>query len=120
MERAAIYLDPAAPEARRLRDAFAEILAALDECPRPLLVTVYAANARRARVSVEIEKGEPVFRVEGGRAARAAFRGRWLAEHPSPLVFSSKKGTRLVLTPTTGNRVKVRRATVLDRLLRTR
>ena len=115
-ERVAIYLDRERPSARALAGYFAEVFAELDARPRTMLVYVHAANEAGAEVRVEIEKGEPVFRVEGSRAAHAHYRGRWLAEHPSPLVFSRRAATKLLLTPTSGNRVKVRRANLLDSL----
>lgn len=115
MEKVTIRIDNDDPSPGELKGYFAEVFASLDAEPRELLVKVYTANDRNAQVSVSIVKGEPVFEIEGRSPARANYRGRWLAEHPSPLVFSPL-GTKLVLSPTTGNRVIVRRPTLLERL----
>ena len=107
MERVSVHLDFDNPSPAALRECFCEIMRNLDAMPRAILATVRTANALKADVSLEMDGGEPVFRVEGRNASKANFGGRWLAEHPSPLRFSPR-GTRLVMLPTTGNRVKVR------------
>lgn len=108
MERVSIRLDPDDPSPRRLMGCFAEVFAALDAVPRPLRVEVEVGVWVNA--AIDIEKGEPVFRIEGRNAAHSNFRHRWLAEHPVPLSLSRRGKTRLVFIPTTGNRVKIRRA----------
>lgn len=115
MEHVTIRIDSDDPSPNELKGYFAEVFASLDADPRDLLVTVRTANDRGAAVSVSMSGGEPVFRIEGHAPVAASFRGRWLAEHPSPLVFSPY-GTRLVLSPTSGNRVTVRRPTLFERL----
>ena len=116
MERLAIRIDRTDPDARALRGYFAEVFASLDAQPRRVELSVDAANDSRARVEIDCLGGDVVFRVEGRPEARTSFRGRWLAEHPVPLTFPASGRCHLILTPTTGNRVKVRCATVLERL----
>ena len=115
MERATIRIDPADPSPKVLKAYFAEVFASLDENPRQLLLAIYTANERDAAFSISIVEGEPVFHLEGCPPERANFRGRWIALHPSPLMLA-KSPTRLVLSPTTGNRVFVRFPTFLERV----
>lgn len=107
MERATIRIDPVNPSPKVLKAYFAEVFASLDERPRKLMLAIYTDNERDAKFSISIVEGEPVFQLEGYPPARANFRCRWIALHPSPLTLA-KSPTRLVLTPTTGNRVFVR------------
>ena len=115
MERVTIRIDPDDPSPHELKGYFAEVFASLDAFPRTLFATIYTANDRDAAVSINMESGEPVFRIEGQPPTRADFRGRWLALHPSPFIFPPS-GARLVLSSTTGNRVIVRPPTLLERL----
>ncbi len=115
MEHVTIRIDSDDPSPAELKGYFAEVFASLDEMPRELLVNVITANDRKAIASVAIIEGEPEFSIDGRSPVRANFRHRWLAEHPSPLVFS-QWGTKLVMAATTGNRVIVRRPTLLERL----
>lgn len=115
MEHVTIRIDNDDPSPGELKGYFAEVFASLDENPRELLVNVITANDRNARASVAIVEGEPEFAIEGRRPVRAKFSGRWLAQHPSPLVFSHW-GSKLVFSPTTANRVIVRAPTFLERL----
>ncbi len=115
MERVRIYLNREDPTPGEFKSCMAEVFASLDENPRRLLLFIDAGNEKGAEVSIDLTDGEPVFRVEGRRSAHASFRGRWLAEHPVPLVL--RKGrVRLVLEPTTGNRVRVRFPTLAERI----
>lgn len=116
MEHVKIVLDWDDPSPAALKGYFAEVFADLDAAPRQVMVLVKAYNDRHARVSIGFEDGEPVFRIEGRRNVRAQFRGRWLPEHPVPLTLPEYGYARLVLTPTDGNRIKVRTATFLERL----
>lgn len=115
MEKVTIRIDADDPSSVELRGYFSEVFASLAKAPRELLVKVFTANDRNAVASVAMEKGEPVFKIEGQKDAKGDFGGRWLAQYPSPLVFSHF-GARIVLSPTTGGRVIVRRPTLLERL----
>ena len=86
--------------AEELMGQFAAVLSELDASPREVSFEVRAPGA-----VLDYDRGEPVFVVDG-RAVRAKFRGRWLAEHDVPLELGGKKVFRLI--PTSGNRVKVR------------
>jgi len=86
------------PEA--YREFFAEVFAALDAEPRARKCRIFGP------VEIDYVEGEPVFRVEGLPEVRAAFRHRYLPEHPVPCAVRSSRVFRFV--PTTGNRVKVR------------
>ena len=116
MERAKIVLDWDGPSPASLKGYFADIFSELDARPRPLMVSVTAFNERHMPVSIAFEDGEPVFRIKGHPDARADFRGRWLPEHPVPLRLPEYGTRKLVLTPTDGNRVKVRLATFWERI----
>ncbi len=118
MDRIKLVLDWDDPAPGALKGYFAEIFASLDAQPRPLLVTVKAHNDRGARVSVAFKDGNPVFRIEGRKDVPADFRGRWLPEHPVPFYFPEYGTCTLALIPTTGNRVKVRPATLWERLFK--
>jgi len=109
-ERATVRIDPFDPSPEFLRGCFAEVFASLDERPRPLAVDVYVGSEGGLAASVDMADGNPVFMMEGLPPARADFRRRWLAEHPVPLAFRKRGATRLVMIPTSGNRVKVRLA----------
>lgn len=113
--RVTIFLDPHTPSASALRGYFAEVLSSLDAAPRRLIVRIVTENDDSLPVSVRIEKGEPVFSVGEGKPARASFRGRWLAEHPSPMTFNPR-GDYLIFIPAGANRLKVRRPSPLCRL----
>ena len=96
-------------EADEFKAFFAEVFARLDAVPKRLVVKLLKGGC-----TVDISMGEPRFTAADGACAQAAFRGRWLAEHAVPLTLLA--GDRLTFVPTTGNRVKVRRATVWERI----
>jgi hypothetical protein len=107
-ERATIRIDPCDPSPEFLRRCFAEVFASLDANPRLLIVDVYAECESLSEVVVTMVDGNPVFIIDGNGVTCADFRRRWLAEHPVPLVFRRRGVTRLLMSPTSGNRVKVR------------
>lgn len=115
MEFVRVVADHDNPSPAQLKDCFAEVFAVLDLSPRPLFLTLDARNASGAAVSIDLADGEPVFRIDGRRSAKANFRRRWLAEHPVPLDLRDGR-CQLVLEPTTGNRVRVRLPAVHERL----
>lgn len=115
MEKVTIRINPANPSPDELREYFAEVFASLDEHPRTLIANIHTANDANAKFSISIAKGEPVFELEGCPPAHGYFRGRWLAQHPSPLVFH-RDPIRLVFAPTTGNRVIVRQPSFFERM----
>ena len=116
MDKIFIRCDPDDPSPSALKGYFAEVFAELDAHPSPVMLVLKAQNDRAARVSIAFQDGEPVFRIEGRKDVRADFRGRWLPEHPVPLYLPEYGRCKLVLTPTSGNRVKVRLATFWERL----
>ncbi len=109
MEHAAVYLDRRDPHPAEFKAYMAQIFASLDACPRKLLLVIDARNEGNAKVSVDLVDGEIVFSVDGHRSVHASFRGRWLAEHPVPLVLRGGR-VRLLLEPASGNRVRIRLA----------
>jgi hypothetical protein len=114
VERATIRIDPCDPSPEFLRDCFAAVFASLDERPRRLAVDVYAECESLSEAVVTLVDGNPAFMVDGRGVVCADFRRRWLAEHPVPLPFKRRGPTRLLMEPTSGNRVKVR----VDRTVR--
>jgi len=89
-------------------DFFADVFAALDAAPRAVEAEIdFSETGVGEAVVIDLEKGEPVFCQPGAESFRCKFGGRWLAEHDVPMALSRGK-TRLCLTPTDGNRVKVR------------
>lgn len=107
-ECATIRIDPCDPSPEFLHRCFAEVFASLDANPRRLDVDVYAECEPQLDVVMTIVDGNPVFMVDGRGVKCADFRRRWLAEHPVPLEFRRNGPTRLIMTPTGGNRIKVR------------
>ena len=118
MESVSIRVDFDDPSPEELRAYFADVFVSLDAEPRPLILSVVTRNDTGTRFSLSLQGGEPVFETDDGRKAKADFRGRWLGAHPSPMDFSFYGKTRFVLEPAPGgNRVKVRKATLLERIL---
>ena len=74
MERASVVIDPGDPSCRMLKVYIAKVFAELDARPRKLLLTLDVRNDRKAVFTVDYEKGEPVFAVDGGDSVRASFR----------------------------------------------
>ena len=105
-----VRADPSDPSPASLGRFFAEVFASLDERPRRLRLTLDVRNDRGAGVSIGLERGEPVFSVDGYASVRTPLRGRWLAEHPVPMAVPKKGLLRLVLEPVDANRVRVRPA----------
>ncbi len=118
MEKVTVRTDRDDPSPAELRGYFAEILADLDACPRPLMVSLDVRNDRNSRVSIDMEEGEPVFRIEGRSAARANYRGRYMAEHPVPLELPLFRRFKMVFEPASANRVRVRLPTLFERLFK--
>ncbi len=115
-ERVTVRTDRDDPSPVELRAYVAELFAAMDERPRQMFVRFDLRNDRRTGFSIDIVDGEPVFLSDDGREAKASFRGRWLAEHPVPLRLSRFLCTTLVMEPAGGNRVRVRRPTLAERI----
>lgn len=115
---ATIYIDHTSATCATLRGYFAEIFAALDECPRILFVTVHGASLCKPPFIIDFEEGEPIFRREGSRSARANFRNRYLPEHPVPFRFSKKCPTYFLFIPAGSNRIKVRQVGAFRALIR--
>ena len=117
MERASITADPESPSPHELRRYLAEVFASLDERPRKLYLSIDVSGAGAAEVSIDLEDGEPVFRIEGQKSARCRLGRRYLAEHPVP--FALRGGfAALVLEPISGNRVRVRLPRISERFRR--
>src|SRR5574344_150886 len=87
---------------------FAEVFADEDANPRRMILRVKGGG-----ISVGLSDGNPVFTKDGCAPAPAGYRRRWLAEHRAPRRL--RETDFLWLTPTSGNRVKVRRATWWER-----
>ena len=104
------------PSPDELKAYFAQLFAAMDERPRRMFVRFDLRNCGGTSFSVDLEGGEPVFRTDDGREAKACFRGRWLADHPVPLRMSGTRVTALVMEPAGENRVRVRRPTLAERI----
>ena len=117
MEQVTVTIDRDDPSPVELKGYMAALFASLDERPRPLMVKMDVRNDRHARVSIDFDEGEPVFCIEGQHPAKANFRGRYIAEHKVPLKLPRFGTCRLVMEPADANRVKVRKATFLERLL---
>ena len=61
MEHVTVTIDRDDPSPVELKGYMAVLFASLDERPRPLLVKMDVRNDRRARVSIDLKDGEPVF-----------------------------------------------------------
>ena len=110
MEHVTIRIERDNPSPQRLVGYFAEVFAAMDEYPRQMQVEVRVENEEGLDFELDLEEGEIVVRAQGKNAARGKMGGRYLAEHPVPIILKSAKPTRFVFEPTTGGRVKVRLA----------
>jgi len=89
-------------------DFFAEVFAALLERPRSVMVTVDFSEAEEVGpLTLDLEKGEPVFLQEDARTARTRLGRCWIAEHAVPLVLS-RRLTCFLLIPADSGRIKVR------------
>jgi len=108
------------PSPAELKAYFAQLFAAMDERPRRMFVRLDLRNGRGTGFSVDLVDGEPVFRADDGREEKACFRGRWLADHPVPLRLPRSACGTLVMEPAGGNRVRVRRPTLAERIFGTR
>lgn len=116
MERASVVIDRKDPSCRMLKLYMAKVFAELDARARELLLSIDVRNDCGALFTIDYEKGEPVFAVEGVDSVSASFRGRYLAEHQVPLRLPTDKVSKFVLTPTSGNRIKVRKANIFERI----
>jgi len=107
-EKAIFRPSPEHANPRGVCDFFAEVFAALGANARTVEVEIDFSEADVVEpIVLNLEKGEPVFSQQGSNAAHAKLGGRWLAEHDVPLVLSQTK-TRFLLSPTCGERIKVR------------
>ena len=118
MERCTIRIDRDDPTAAELRGCFSRVFREQDASPRPVLLTVSTRNSRGELVAVDVKNGNPVFLIQGRDSSAADFRGRWLADHELPLVLNPPGLTRLVVSPTDGNRLRFRRAKWWERWFR--
>ena len=114
--RALIVLDQDDPSPDEFRSYFTDIFRSVDAMPRKLLVGVVTRNDREAAAWIDFEDGEPVFHVEGRKPVKGSLSKRWIPEHPVPLRFHEYGRTNLVLEPTGDGRIRVRKATFLERL----
>lgn len=116
MEKVSVYTDRDDPSPAELKGYMAEVFADLDANPRKLMLSLDVHNNRGSVVKIDMKDGEPVFVIEGRPPVAADFRGRWIAEHPVPLVLPEYGRMKLVLEPVDANRVRVRRPTWKERL----
>ena len=107
-----ITIDRYDPDPAAIAGYLAEVACRMDERPEPMLVTFDSPEG----VSVDLERdGRLVVRVDGRRPKHLDLRRRWIADHPVPLSLSARpffhffrRRLRLVFTPTSGNRFRVR------------
>lgn len=117
MERASITMDRREPSCEALRRYLAEIFASLDECPRRLLLILDVRNDAGVRFSIDFLRGELFLRA-GAAGVSVPLRNRYIPEHPVPLELPVSGVEKFVMTPTSGNRVRVRRANLFERIFR--
>ena len=117
MDRASIRLNWDKPSPEEFRSCLAKVFASLDERPRKLTATIDTRNRAGAVFSIDIEKGEPVFVKDGKDAVKGNFRGRWIAEHPVPLLLPNNGRMKLVFEPADANRVRVRMPKLTELML---
>jgi len=115
-EKVLITVDTDDPSPAELKGYFLEVFDSIDAAPRKLFASVVTENDRDAAASVDFEDGEPVFRVEGRRPFKGNFSKRWIPDHPVPLRFRRRGATKLVFEPAEGDRIRVRRPTLLERI----
>lgn len=114
MERMWIRVDEAHLTPAFLGRCLAEVFASLDEHPRRLGVKIELPPGTEMRL--DLRQGELFVAIAHHGSRQMHYRRRWLAEHPVPLKTNRAGRLYLTLIPTTGNRVKVRKQTLLERI----
>ena len=115
MERVSVTMPRREPSCEALRRYLAEVFASLDERPRQILVTLDVRNDAGVRFAIDFFRGEVLLRSHGASVA-VQLRNRYIPEHPVPLGLPASGVAKFVMTPTSGNRVRVRRANFFERI----
>lgn len=105
-ERVLLRVDPDSPVASDIAGYFREIAVSLDERPRRLRLVLDGRNNAGKRVALDFGKKGNMAVFAGDGEAFFSLRGRWIPDHPLPLVFSSKTKT-LFVAPVDANRFRV-------------
>ena len=104
-ERVRIAVDPVDPRPADIAGYFAEVARSLDERPRRLRLEICGRNDDNRSISFSLESDRGLrIDVAGRRAHRFGLRGRWIADHPSPL---SLRRAVLYIEPVDANRFRV-------------
>ena len=103
-EKAIFRPDPFGLSAAKIASFFEELFAILGERPRETALDVELP--RDGEYQLRIDGGRLVFLGPSGDEAVLDLKGRYLAEHPLPVVFSRK--TSFTIAPAAGGRFKVK------------
>ena len=115
MERVSVTVNRREPSCEALRQYFAEVFSSLDERPRQILVTLDVRNDAGVKFAIDFLRGELSF-CAGAASLQVPLRKRYIPEHPVPLDLPVSGVAKFVMTPASGNRVRVRRANFFERI----
>ena len=115
MERVSVTMPRREPSCEALRRYLAEVFASLDERPRQILVTLDVRNDAGVKFAIDFLRGE-LSLCAGAASFPVPLRKRYIPEHPVPFELPVSGVTKFVMTPTSGNRVRVRRANFFERI----
>lgn len=97
-----------------IADCWASVARSLDERPRRLRVSVEPCGEVGRNVVMDWERdGRIAIRLDGSPVKRMDLRGRWIPDHPVPLLltpaglFRRHRKLRLFFTPVDANRFRV-------------
>ena len=115
MERVSVTVNRREPSCEALRHYFAEVFSSLDERPRQILVTLDVRNDAGVKFAIDFLRGE-LSLCASAASFPVPLRKRYIPEHPVPFELPVSGVTKFVMTPTSGNRVRVRRANFFERI----
>ncbi len=107
-ERCFTTLDPRAPDAELVLDAFRQILARVRETNRPVRLRLLARTASAgAALGLAVTPAGDVELKAGAKTHALRQPGVWLPDHPLPLRLAARRSLTLVFEPCEPRRVRV-------------
>lgn len=107
-EKAQFRFDTDKPSAALLRDSIEILGDRIESRRRNIRLEVFADNEQGLSASIDIASdGEVVCSIPGQPRRKTSFGGRWIADHPLPLVLRPGVKTVLFVSPALGGRFRV-------------
>lgn len=107
-EKAQFRFDPLKPSASLLRDSIEILAERIESRRRNVRLDVFADNDQGLSATIDIANdGEVVCSIPGQVRRKTSFGGRWIADHPLPLVLRPGGKTVLFVSPALGGRFRV-------------